>query len=178
MHITLIWSRSQTSVHHFLKSRTFTFLFRIFVHHYVGKSTFFNLPNFLNQNNWSFSSYFTIFNFLYGKTFWKLKFRFSKKVTKFDLIFQLANTKSMWKNDSNLNFLWIGLICSGKQKAKAFRSWGCWVCHGRSVSPISTKGGRLCPPKNTGTPGFSNLPTALRPVYPALRRIVIYWKQM
>lgn len=63
------WSRSQTSVHHFLKSRTFTFLFRIFVHHYVGKSTFFNLPNFLNQNNWSFSSYFTIFNFLYGKTF-------------------------------------------------------------------------------------------------------------
>ena len=33
---------------------------------------------------------------------------------------------------------------------------------GRSVDPISTKGGRLCPANNTGTPGFSDLPTALR----------------
>ena len=33
---------------------------------------------------------------------------------------------------------------------------------GRSVNPISTKGGRLCPPNNTGTPRFSDLPTALR----------------
>jgi hypothetical protein len=32
---------------------------------------------------------------------------------------------------------------------------------GRSVNPISTMGGRLCPPNNTGTPGFSDLPTAL-----------------
>ena len=32
---------------------------------------------------------------------------------------------------------------------------------GRSVNPISTKGGRFCPPNNTGTPGFSDLPTAL-----------------
>ena len=33
---------------------------------------------------------------------------------------------------------------------------------GRSVNPISTKGGRLCPPDNTGhPPGFSDLPTAL-----------------
>ena len=32
---------------------------------------------------------------------------------------------------------------------------------GRSVNPITTKGGRLCPPNNTGTPGFSDLPTAL-----------------
>ena len=31
----------------------------------------------------------------------------------------------------------------------------------RSVNPISTKKGRLCPPNNTGTPGFSDLPTAL-----------------
>ena len=31
----------------------------------------------------------------------------------------------------------------------------------RSVNPISTKGDRLCPPNNTGTPGFSDLPTAL-----------------
>ena len=33
---------------------------------------------------------------------------------------------------------------------------------GRSVNPISTKGDRLCPPNNTGTPGFSYLPTALQ----------------
>ena len=32
---------------------------------------------------------------------------------------------------------------------------------GRSVNPISTKGGRLYPPNNTGNPGFSDLPTAL-----------------
>ena len=32
---------------------------------------------------------------------------------------------------------------------------------GRSVNPISTKGGRLCPPYNTGSPGFSDLSTAL-----------------
>ena len=33
---------------------------------------------------------------------------------------------------------------------------------GRSVNPISTTGGRLCPPNSTGTPGFSDLSTALR----------------
>ena len=32
---------------------------------------------------------------------------------------------------------------------------------GRLVNPISTKGDKLCPPNNTGTPGFSDLPTAL-----------------
>ena len=32
---------------------------------------------------------------------------------------------------------------------------------GRSVNPISIKGGRSCPPNNTGTPGFSDFPTAL-----------------
>ena len=31
-----------------------------------------------------------------------------------------------------------------------------------SVNPISTKGGRLYPPNNTGTPEFSDLPTALK----------------
>ena len=31
----------------------------------------------------------------------------------------------------------------------------------RSVNPISTMGGRLCPPNNTGTSGFSDLRTAL-----------------
>ena len=32
----------------------------------------------------------------------------------------------------------------------------------RSVKPISTNGSRLCPRYNTGTPGFSDLPTALQ----------------
>ena len=36
-------------------------------------------------------------------------------------------------------------------------SWGA-----KSVNPISTRGGgRLCPPNNSGTLGFSDLPTAL-----------------
>ena len=41
---------------------------------------------------------------------------------------------------------------------------------GRSVNPISTKGGggRLCPPNNTGTPGFSDLSTALT-FFPTLK---------
>ena len=33
--------------------------------------------------------------------------------------------------------------------------------YGRSINLISTKGDRLCPPNNTDTPGFSDLPTAL-----------------
>ena len=33
---------------------------------------------------------------------------------------------------------------------------------GRSVNPISSKGDRLRPPNNTGTPEFSDLPMALR----------------
>ena len=32
---------------------------------------------------------------------------------------------------------------------------------GRSVTLISAKGGRLCPPNNTGPPGFSDLSMAL-----------------
>ena len=32
---------------------------------------------------------------------------------------------------------------------------------GRPVNPISAKGGTLFPPNNTGTPGFSDRPTAL-----------------
>ena len=32
---------------------------------------------------------------------------------------------------------------------------------GRSVNPISTREGRLCPNISTGTPGFSGHPTAL-----------------
>ena len=40
----------------------------------------------------------------------------------------------------------------------------------RSVDSISFKGGRLCPPNNTATPGFSDLPTALTP--PLLVRVI------
>ena len=36
---------------------------------------------------------------------------------------------------------------------------------GRSVNPILTKGGRLCPPNNTGTPGFSDLATAMQHMF-------------
>ena len=46
--------------------------------------------------------------------------------------------------------------------SQACRLWRCRGCHfGKSVNPISTKGGSLCPLNNTGTPGFSDLPTAL-----------------
>jgi hypothetical protein len=38
---------------------------------------------------------------------------------------------------------------------------------GKSVNPISTKGGSLCPLNNTGTPGFSDLLTALLLYIPA-----------
>ena len=34
---------------------------------------------------------------------------------------------------------------------------------GRSVNHISIRGGRLCPPNNTGTPRFSHLPTTTSP---------------
>ena len=40
--------------------------------------------------------------------------------------------------------------------AQACRPWG------RSVNPISTRGDRLCPRITIGTPGFSDLPTALQ----------------
>ena len=54
-----------------------------------------------------------------------------------------------------------------------YRPWGCRGVppsdFGRSVNPISTKGGRLCPPYNTGTPGFSDLPTALSSAAAAAR---------
>ena len=38
----------------------------------------------------------------------------------------------------------------------------------RSVNPISIRGGRLCPPNNTGTPGFSDLPAALHTRFKSL----------
>ena len=47
---------------------------------------------------------------------------------------------------------------------------------GRSVNPISTKGGRLCPPYNTGISSISVLPTALNillPVYQADGTIIL-----
>ena len=51
-------------------------------------------------------------------------------------------------------------------KYQACRPWvcGCAMANpdfGRSVNPISTRGDRLCPPNSTGTPKFSDLPTAL-----------------
>ena len=41
------------------------------------------------------------------------------------------------------------------------------LCHAppdfvRSVNPISIRGGRSCPPNDTSTPEFSDLPTTLR----------------
>ena len=45
---------------------------------------------------------------------------------------------------------------------------------GRSVNPISTKGGRLCPSNNAGTPGFSDLPTAL--YYKSVRTVTFDFK--
>ena len=49
---------------------------------------------------------------------------------------------------------------------------------GRSVNPISTKGGRLCPQNNTGTPGFSDLPTALyfHADLPSVPFFTVSWK--
>ena len=49
---------------------------------------------------------------------------------------------------------------------QACRPWGCRGYHGTprfwQISyPTSTKGCRLCSPDNTGTPRFSDLPTAL-----------------
>ena len=35
-------------------------------------------------------------------------------------------------------------------------------------NPISTKGGKLCPPNNIGTLGFADLPTALTYAWPLL----------
>ena len=34
-----------------------------------------------------------------------------------------------------------------------------------------SQGGKLCPPNNTGTPGFSNLPTALNSVEAKIQQI-------
>ena len=49
---------------------------------------------------------------------------------------------------------------------------------GRSVNPISTKGGRLCPQNNTGTPRFSDLPTALyfHADLPSVPFFTVSWK--
>ena len=52
---------------------------------------------------------------------------------------------------------WVSAATSG---------WAGWaLAHpefGSSVNPITTRGGRLCPPNNTCTPGFSDLPTTLQ----------------
>ena len=54
------WSRSQTSVHHFLKSRTFTFFFALSYTGTMERRTC-NLPKYWGWKNLSISSYFTIF---------------------------------------------------------------------------------------------------------------------
>ena len=42
------------------------------------------------------------------------------------------------------------------------RPRGCRGCQFWQISlPYLNQGGRLCPPNNTGTPGFSDLPTSL-----------------
>ena len=47
---------------------------------------------------------------------------------------------------------------------------------GRSVNPISTIKSRSCSPNNTGTPGFSDLPTALNyTVWDAILAIMDAW---
>ena len=46
-----------------------------------------------------------------------------------------------------------GVVHGGDRSAMAPPDFG------RSVNPISTRRRRLCPPNNTGTPGFSDLPT-------------------
>ena len=62
---------------------------------------------------------------------------------------------------SNLIFLFVcptkfrGVVPGGAGGAMSPPDFG------RSVNPISTKGGRLCPPNNTGTPGFSDFPMTL-----------------
>ena len=52
--------------------------------------------------------------------------------------------------------LYRGVVIGGTGGAMAPPDFG------RSVYPNSAKGGgQICPPNNTGTPGFSDLPTAL-----------------
>ena len=49
---------------------------------------------------------------------------------------------------------------------------------GRSVNPISTKGGRLCPPNNTGTTGFSDLPMALIYLFHRIELWIMNYRQI
>ena len=61
-------------------------------------------------------------------------------------------------NDSGTGYAKLhyrGVVPGGAGVAKAPPDFG------RSVNPISTKGGRFYSPNNTGTLGFSDLPTAL-----------------
>ena len=68
------------------------------------------------------------------------------------------------------NFLKITTLSRFKCSCCALQLQGCRPRGGgamapsdfvRSVNSISTREGRLCPPNNTGAPGFSGLPTAL-----------------
>ena len=60
-----------------------------------------------------------------------------------------------------LLFLYRGVVSGGAGGAGGAGGTMAPPYFGRSVNSISTKGSRLCPPNNTGTPRFSDLPTAL-----------------
>ena len=59
-----------------------------------------------------------------------------------------------------------GTLCLSSALVQGCCPWGCRGCHGTPgfwlISlPYLNQGGRLLPTNNTGTPGFSDLPTAL-----------------
>ena len=64
---------------------------------------------------------------------------------------------------TNRPFVWACRRINGSKNAVLVVD----LCHAppdfvRSVNPISIRGGRLCSLNDTGTPGFSDLPTTLR----------------
>ena len=85
--------------------------------------------------------------------------KFEKKITFSLQIYFSKSRKFMFLlreivNDSSSSY-YRGVVPRGAGGAMAPPDFG------RSVNPISTKEDKLCPPNNTGTLGFSDLPTAL-----------------
>ena len=64
----------------------------------------------------------------------------------------LSNSVDMMKN---LHMICRAVVSGDAGGALAPLKFGSYV------NPIPTRGGRLCPPNKTGTPGNSDLPTAL-----------------
>ena len=68
-----------------------------------------------------------------------------------------------------LTFEFITSLLFGKEFVSLIqecRPWGCWGFYPKILADKLTLsqpggGGRLCPPNNTGIPGFSDLPTAM-----------------